>query len=359
MKASVIVPIYNAKTLLLPCLLTFKHQVLEDGDSFEVIVIDDGSSDGTGEAVAGLSVNYELTYMYKPRADNSSRSAARNKGIEAATGDVLIFADGDHLVPPHFIAEHLRFHKQSDTFAVIGLRQYLTQGAANAEELAFRFSKELFPPVQKSDERLRVVNQFSENFSNLEYAWYLFWTSNASVKKSHVIEIGGFDEDFIHWGLEDSEIGYRLHKKGLRFVYSRESTVYHQYHQGGNLEKLMKWSKNYKIFRSKHPDIEVQLLELLDTYQNHIKQNITLSWMELFTRVEYALRVLKGRIPAQSPVSVYRLTGRVGATTYDNIESDSSRKPLLIIDGSTDESVDIKIQMMKPQFDLMYYKVAH
>ncbi|NDI36770.1 glycosyltransferase family 2 protein [Chengkuizengella sediminis] len=357
MKASVIMPVYNVRNLLKACLLTFKHQVLEHEDSFEVIVIDDGSTDGTAEVVSSMALNYESKYIYIPRSEHSSRSAARNKGIEAANGDVILFIDGDHLVPPNYINEHLRFHKAYDNFAIIGFRQFLSEGDTQVEKLAEGFSEEMYPPIKKIDERFQIIGQFSENFSNLSFAWYLFWTCNTSVKRNMVEKIGGFDEDFIYWGLEDSEFGYRLYKEGVKFAYSRESIVYHQHHEADEMDKILKWSQNYEIFRNKHSDMEVKMLEIMDIYKNAINKMNTMSWINKFTLLEYAIRAWKkGRTLDNISPTVHHLTGDLEESTIQKILEEAEHKPILIMDHSNEEMLDVRIQMHESKFDIKYYK---
>ncbi|NBI29357.1 glycosyltransferase family 2 protein [Chengkuizengella marina] len=356
MKVSVILPIYNAKNLLKASLLTFTYQVLEHDDSFEVIVVDDGSTDGTDEVVSSLELNYKIEYIYLPRTEKSSRSAARNKGIEVASGDVLLFVDGDHLVPPNFINEHLRFHKVYDNFAIIGFRQFLSKGDIPMDKLKEGFSVKMFPPIIKLDERFQVVNQFSENFSNLEYIWYLFWTCNCSVKRNIVEKIGGFDEDFIHWGLEDCEFGYRLYKQGVRFAYNRESIVYHQHHPADEFDKILKWHQNYDIFRSKHPDIEVKMLEIVDIYNNFMNRTKTIPWINMYTRLEYAARAWNGRFPDTSSPTVYHLTRYLEETMIKRMFEEAEHKTILIIDHSNEYMLDVIIQMHVSKFDILYYK---
>src|SRR5690606_9347028 len=122
MKASIIMPTYNSVNLIIPCLISLNHQVLEEGNSFEVIVVDDGSNDGTGEAIQELAPKYELKYFYIDRTLASSRAAARNLGLAEAGGEVVLFLDGDHLVPPHFVQEHLKYHQEREDLVVIGFR---------------------------------------------------------------------------------------------------------------------------------------------------------------------------------------------------------------------------------------------
>ncbi len=81
MRVSVIVPAWNARDRLRLLLLTLGHCVLDPADSFDVVVADDGSDDGTGDMVAALSVPFDLTYRYLPRTERSGRAAARNAAL--------------------------------------------------------------------------------------------------------------------------------------------------------------------------------------------------------------------------------------------------------------------------------------
>jgi GT2 family glycosyltransferase len=245
LKASIIIPTYNSKKLLESCLISLNHQTVSHEDDFEVVVIDDGSDDGTDILVGSMNTTYEINYFHKKRDAYSSRSAARNKGVNISNGDIIIFLDGDQIAPPTFVSEHLKSHKLNDNLVVIGFREYLCKGEINTEVLQCGFTLEALPLIETYDERIKILERFSKKLQELESSWHLFWTCNVSVSKNNLLKVGGFDENFLNWGLEDCELGYKLYKNNLLFIYNKDAIVYHQYHSSEFTEKTYhEWRSN-------------------------------------------------------------------------------------------------------------------
>lgn len=355
LRASVIVPIYNGKCYLARCLLSFNHQILKSDESFEVIVVDDGSTDGTGEMVETLVLRYPLHYVYKERSARSSRSAARNLGVMQASGEVLIFVDGDHIVSPTFVSEHLRAHRVRTDLAVIGHRSYLAKGEVSLKQLETRFALSDLPPVEQRDERDEVIAHYSENINNTFTPWFLFWTSNVSVRLEHVKRVGGFDETFIAWGLEDQEYGYRLHKHGLVFVYNQKTIVYHQHHPKDHCSRLAGWAVNYQLLKDKYPDLEIMLVEAMGWLR--VRKRDELSWLAAYRRFDEAVRVLVGQ-ERQSIVRgvVIRLDDAGKHHFVERLEQAIHQGPVVVFDHSSVEWMDIWIQSVRSAYDLFYYR---
>ncbi|MUG48107.1 glycosyltransferase family 2 protein [Paenibacillus woosongensis] len=352
MKASIIMPTYNNVELIIPCLITLNHQVLEEGDSFEVIVVDDGSNDGTGEAIHELILKYALKYFYIDRSLASSRAAARNLGLTEADGEVIIFLDGDHLVPPHFIQEHLRYHRERDDLVVIGFRNYLTSNDFDVESLKTEFREDLLPEQLPAD-RLLAIDAFSEKMSNLETVWYFFFTCNASVRRKNMQEAGLFHEGFKGWGLEDCELAYRLYQQGLTFVYAKNALIYHMYHPSEYDEnRYQNWLRNLHTFQELHPSVDVQLLQLLKLFFN---PEIRLFWFDSYLRFEYAVRAAHGNLPYKGPVSVYTVHSPLDDASLNELIREADERVVFVIDESGDFRTSLSLLCAASRFDLMYY----
>ena len=164
---------------------------------FEVIVADNGSTDATPSVVE----NALRTVPYRLRrvdAGHANRSLARNVGIAASTGDVIVFVDDDVWLPAHFL------------------------GAHDAAQRAGRVPRAVTGPiinVSSYDERPRPM---PANFSSA-----FFCTCNASVPASALRAIGGFDENFNLYGWEDTELGMRLRTAGLEHTFAWDAFLYH------------------------------------------------------------------------------------------------------------------------------------
>ncbi|HEX6524021.1 MAG TPA: glycosyltransferase [Streptosporangiaceae bacterium] len=302
MLATVIIPTYNVCELLEGCLLSLNHQILTGRQSFDVIVVDDGSTDDTASMVRRLDLNYQLQYHYMPRTSHSSRSAARNLAIANAKGDVIVIVDADQIMPPTFLYEHLRLHAESHDLVVVGPRDFMNQGRVNVERLAQGFDSQVMPPVGRRDSRGQILAAVSENFNNMATCWHYLFTCNASIWRTHLLAVGGFDENFKGWGLEDSELGYRLRKLGLAFEYNSEAVLYHPFRPSFRQltaelknERYNQWRANLKYFVQKYDDAEVSAQFILDRYHN--PRAADLDFLNACLRFEFAVRALQGRLP--------------------------------------------------------------
>lgn len=299
---SIIIPAYNREHQLLLTLASFNNQINAKG-IYEVIVVDDGSTDHTREIVQSFPATYPLTYTKTER--NTGRSCARNQGIALARGHYIIFCDADFLVIPQFIQIFRKYH--------LRYLKSVVSGIPYSWNSAFTHYYPDFPHAQKVDmhrvlepcglwrdsfwgEEKRVVAMFKQediynnNFNKIKQLltpwtlkrdaykesqqarvapWLLFVTRCVSVKKQYLERVGGFDENFLTYGLEDWELGFRLHKLGLSLVSIDRTVGYHQEHPRswsqsdgiqGNLRII------YKKFGFSEP--ELNLLALAPPWEN-------------------------------------------------------------------------------------------
>ncbi|WP_181150920.1 glycosyltransferase [Paenibacillus sp. PCH8] len=199
MKASVIILSHNQKEMMQACLSSLSRQRLDEGDQFEVVVIDNGSIDGTGEMISGLMYDFPIRYKYIPATAQLSRAAARNKGITTTNGDVVVFLDGDQLAGPEFIYEHLRVHKLAEGKLVVGFRRYLAEESMEMTQFNPGWEHAAVASSE-ADERFQLMEHFSENGSVFRTAWHLSFSCNFSANREAVIRSGMFDEGFRGWG---------------------------------------------------------------------------------------------------------------------------------------------------------------
>ncbi len=163
--------------------------------SFEVIVVDNGSTDATPHVVehARESQTYEITYVYEERPN---RGAARNRGIAVAQGHLLVFCDDDVYAPPSFLGAHDAAHTVSNL---------VVNGPI------------LNVPSYHERPKPALVN-FSRAF---------LCTCNASVPRVAVDAVGGFDEQFHLYGWEDTDLGVRLREHGMRWRFAWDAYIWH------------------------------------------------------------------------------------------------------------------------------------
>jgi len=202
MKYSVVVPVYNGEKTLKLCLVALLKQTVDRGD-YEIVVVDDGSTDGSS-ALAKSSADL---YLYQ---QNQGPAAARNAGAFKARGDIILFTDSDCEPTENWIEEMtLPFEKNSDVVGIKGT--YLTK----QKEVMARFVQ------MEYESRYAFMNQF-------EYIDFID-TYAAAYKKEVFVEFGGFDSDFPIAMTEDTELSYRIAAHSYKMLFNPKAIVYHHH----------------------------------------------------------------------------------------------------------------------------------
>jgi GT2 family glycosyltransferase len=210
-KVSVIIPTHNRCAMLASCLGAFEQQTLAK-DSFEVIVVDDGSTDGTEQLCQGLSMSFRLVYL---RQKNAGAGAARKLGIEVAEGKYLLLVNDDTRAMPGLLAEHLRAQREhaQDKCAVLGDFGYPRQARKRALTSFFATRPFLFPQAV------------------MKAGWYgepnYFIACNLSIRREAALSVGSFDPQFRV--AEDTELGVRLEQQGYRILYLPQARAWHDH----------------------------------------------------------------------------------------------------------------------------------
>ncbi|MCR4784624.1 MAG: glycosyltransferase [bacterium] len=203
-KISVVVPTFNRADKLKEVLPTLLNQTMPS-DEYEILLCDSGSTDGTAELVDGLGAP-NLHLLTGP---NQGRSGARNRGIDQAQGEIVLFTDADILADPNLLALHLRYHEAHPGNAVVG----------NEIQVKSLEEYQLFSQDPAAHSRHKSTRRF--------LPWHYFLTGNASVPRDLLIKVGKFDISFQGYGHEDLELGYRLIKAGLKIYYAPNAINYH------------------------------------------------------------------------------------------------------------------------------------
>lgn len=209
MKLSVVIPTMNKQPLLRRTLGALLAQDAGT-DAWEVVVVDDGSTDGTAAALAEIGADQPRVRVVSP-GRNVGRAAARNLGWRAATGRWVLFLDDDILVPPGLLQAHLEVLARGPLHGTIG-------PAVTAPEIVDA------PHFHYID--TRGVAKLPGGPAPAKY----FVTQNAAVPRSALLAIDGFDESFATYGFEDMEIGFRLEDAGVRFQTLPAPVPWHIHH---------------------------------------------------------------------------------------------------------------------------------
>jgi GT2 family glycosyltransferase len=238
---SVVVPTYNRLETLRVVLPSLLAQDL-GADSFEVLLCDSNSTDGTAELARELSQQFP-NFRHLPGA-YSGRAMARNAGIAGARGELVLFNDADIIATPDLLRRHSERHRERSGIAVVGwevqVRDY-DEYLRKREHPHERGS--LHPPTRR------------------HLSWLYFLTGNASARRSDLLGVGGFDESFTGYGHEDLELGFRLNKAGIEIVYEPLAVNYHwqDVTHDDQKEKMRLAGRSAARFYEKHHELSVML----------------------------------------------------------------------------------------------------
>lgn len=246
-KISIIIPTYNRARNLKHCLESLTWQ---DETAFEVIICDDGSSDNTREVAEAYKDRLNLRYRYQQ--DLGFRAAeARNMGIKIARGKILIFLDSDLVVPASFVRAHAQAHARYGKAKVVVNSFVWRMLECIDEDLGLPPAEYIakHQGILKPDSRTRY--QLFERSEPVEETYFL--DSNAlSIKREDLELFGGFDGEFVGWGHEDTELGYRIAQYGFKLLMIREGAeAYHIYHYVSD-SKDDERAENWKRLAQKH-----------------------------------------------------------------------------------------------------------
>lgn len=217
-RLSVIVPTYRSPDALSVVIAGLRRQTASP-DDFEVVVVIDGDPDDLA--------------MYEPMVDplesagvrivaprsHVGRSRARNLGVEAASGDICLFLDGDSTPMAHVVEAHLDAHRSGRTRAAIGFRAEPKIGESWVDSVHTRGEAD-YERQRRLDVRTDADGEPPQAFDKAP--WLLCYTHNISVPRSEVLAVGRFDERLgMKWGWEDLDLFYRLYLR-----WDRDGTVF-------------------------------------------------------------------------------------------------------------------------------------
>src|SRR5260221_1847238 len=288
---SVIIPTYNRSRLLD---YTLRSLVLQNIPvrNFEVVIGDDGSSDDTAELVN--SYKDRLNVKYVLQEDRGYRPAsARNKAIRIAEGSLCLFIDSVILLNTDVLGKHIQFHREAGpSVAAVGY----VYGFDREGEAETRLKKLISPDDPAGsireiaqhevyfDLREGHYKRHNDQIDRLPAPWIYFWMGHISVMREDLLRVGLFDESYDgRWGVEDNDLGFRLHQGGVSIRLLRSAHCVHYPHNTHKPEKEEQGRENCRYFNDKFGTAETDLF--LKYYGQDDVVDINVLSMQLSNRI--------------------------------------------------------------------------
>jgi GT2 family glycosyltransferase len=214
MRASVVIPTYNRLRELRRVLDGVATQARDQDIELEVVVVDDGSDDGTGAWLQEAGTERGWIVLNQ---SNAGPATARNRGVRQASGELVLFLGDDTIPQPGWLLAHLEEHRLfggKGPLAVLGHTSF---------------------PADSESPFMRFINEYGSQFgySIIEdprsVPFNFFYTSNVSLPRDELIRHGGFREDFPAAAWEDIEFSYRAQQEGLSLCYQPRARTIHEH----------------------------------------------------------------------------------------------------------------------------------
>lgn len=272
---SVIIPAYNAEKTLPYTLRALQNQTLPRS-LYEIIVVDDGSQDGTGSLAREFGVRYR-------RQNKEGPAAARNLGVRIARGDIVLFTDSDCIPKEDWIEKMVKPFEDPRVAGVMG--RYLTRQrefCARFVQLEFeeRFS------LLKGHENIDLVPSFA-----------------AAFRRSIFEEVGGFDAHYPLANNEDVELSYKIAARGYKMIFADDAVVYHRHPSDWKKYLGIKYSRAFwrTLVYKKFPGKIIK-----DTYTpQSLKIQILMAWLLLYSPLAFLFGVKWGAITVAVAIALF------------------------------------------------------
>ena len=247
-KVSIIIPVYNRKEILGKTLAGIVHQTYPL-NLIEVIIADDGSSDNPEELIGKFKPYFDIKYV--SQEDLGFRaSAVRNLGVSKASHQNLIFLDCDMLPLSNLVESMMKWLYVSKKVVLIGHRRFVCTDDFSIDQcIESIMPLTHLPDINSENEivkkgsdgvtidwREKIYSETNQLKSAGAHVFRTFCSGNVGFSREVWEQVGGFDEDFNHWGGEDTEFGFRAYNNGNWFIPVSEALALHQEPPGGENE---------------------------------------------------------------------------------------------------------------------------
>lgn len=243
---SVVIPCHNRRQILAEVIEALEQQ--EGAPSFEVVLVDDGSTDGTLESLEAREFGFPAQVVSQR---NQGPAAARNRGVDLARGRFVAFLGDDTVPQPKWLRSHAEAQSTAD----------VAQLRSAGSEVAFIGRTSWHPRLRRTP-FLDYINEYGLQFGYAliddptNVGFQFFYTSNLSLRRQTLVE-NRFDLGFPYAAWEDIELSYRLKKTGLILRYESRAEVLHFHPTGLRSFGRRQWSAGYSavVFHQLHPEL--------------------------------------------------------------------------------------------------------
>lgn len=229
---SVVIPTFNRVELLHQCLTALESQQMTKG-AFEILVVDDGSTDGTIELLETRS-NASPSLIRWFRLSHGGPAVARNLGVRQAKGNLIAFTDDDCIPEPDWLGALTAELPDDATCAGVGGPIRCAQETS----------------VSRYIDRAKLMSHWIED-GVVEY----LITANALYRAAYLVEIGGFETGFLLAGGEDVDLSYRLRRSGYSLRVTERGAVRHHHHDTLNSFFRMSWRHGFGAAQLVHRNL--------------------------------------------------------------------------------------------------------
>ena len=244
MFVSVVIPTYNRRPILEKCLAALESQQTSATpvERYEVVVVDDGSTDGTPDWLRQNADRFPHVRLIEQI--HGGPAEGRNRGVDHALGDVIVFIDSDLVVTPVFLAAHAA--------------TLLKNWDATGDRLCFTYGAVI--------NTANFEQPTAERHKLRDLSWAYFATGNVAIDRSVLERSGLFDTGFRLYGWEDLELGERLRRMNVRLLKCPDAVGYH-WHPALSLDQIPRLievegerARMGLVFYRKHPTRRVRFI---------------------------------------------------------------------------------------------------
>ena len=252
MNVSVVIPTYNRKLILEKCLKALEKQTLNNIVSdYEIVVVDDGSTDGTPSWIRDNSEILPHVVLYEQ--EHGGPALGRNLGVMKSKFETIIFIDSDLIVLDDFLVCHV--NKLSSCWRKNNKKCFTYGSVINTSNFK---------------------NPENEKYKLTDVSFAYFATGNVAISKELLLNVGLFDTSFSLYGWEDLELGERLKNIGARLVKCPKAVGFHWHppFNCGQIESLISQEKERAkmalVFYKKHSNLRVRFMIQLTPIHNFL-----------------------------------------------------------------------------------------